>query len=260
MSATYAAFYYNFLVDDSNRGLDFVDASGYHSILITKGGYTLSSLAVEIARAMTANSSSNNYLMSADRTTRRYTIESDGNFDLPFLTGFSNAIGIFDLIGFSELDISGSDSYTGLFSAGKAYYPQFYLKNYIDAEDSQNPLSAVVNKSSNGENYEIVKFGSQNFYKFEILYTTNRMLGQNSVIKENPTGVDDLREFMKYCTKKYPIEFMKDISNREVYDKVILESTPTNQDGVGFEISPDYGQELPDFYQLGGPLVFKRIS
>jgi hypothetical protein len=259
--STYAAFYYDFLVDDTNRGLDFSDGSGSHSILIPKGGYTLTSLAVAIAREMTKNSTTNNYLVEANRSSRIYTISADLPFALLFNSGFSNPMGIFNLIGFNDADYNtGSNFYIGSLAAGKAYYPQFYLKNYIDAENSQNPLSAVVNRSSNGENYEIVKFGSQNFYKFEIIYTTDLQVGQNCLIKENLNGVEDLREFMKYCSKKHPIEFMKDVNNPNVFDKVILESTPQSQDGVGFEIIPDYGQDLPEYFVMGGPLVFKRLS
>lgn len=256
----YSGFYYNFLVDHTNPGLDFTDLSGSHSILIPKGSYTMSSLAVEIARQMTKNSTTNNYLVAANRKTRIYTISSDLNFSINFNSGFSNPMGIFNLIGFNDADYTGSNSYSGSFAAGDAYYPQFFLKNYVDAEDSQNPLSAVVNRSSNGANYEIVKFGSQNFYKFEIIFTTNLSVGQDSLIKQNLNGVEDLRNFMKYISRKYPVEFIKNIDDPETYDKVILESTPQSQDGVGFEITPDYAQDLPEHFVLGGQLVFKRLT
>ena len=259
---TFSKFYYNYLVNETNQWLDYNDGSGEKSVKIPSGAYTFFSLGIEIASQMTALSGTHTFSVIGDRLTRKYTITAltGGNFSLLFDTGTYRDLSISSLIGFDDVNLSGDDSYESLNSTGSVYYPQYVLQSYVDADFNKFPLKAVVNKSSSGNNYEVVKFGSNNLYRFEIKYTTDIDLDGNSFIKDNPNGLSDLNSFMSYCTNKYPIEFMKDEALSNNFDSIVLESTPQSSDGVSYEISPDYSQNIPDFYTLGGQLVFRRVT
>jgi hypothetical protein len=159
-----------------------------------------------------------------------------------------------------HVDLSGNNQYLGSSAVGLVYYPQFLLGNYVDADLTSSPVEAVVNRSTSGNKYEVVRFGVNKVYRFEILYTTNLILESSDYIRNNQTGVEDLMNFMEFCVKKYPLEFMKDEENSGYYAEVLLESTPQSQDGVAYEISPDYARGMPEFYNLGGPLSFRRLN
>jgi hypothetical protein len=254
---SYSKFYYGIYVGEQNY-LDFHDGTSLRSISIKSGGYSLTGLGIEIAKAMNAASTLTFYC-TFDRSSRLLSINGSGIFSLLFASGPNSALSLKDVIGFQGVDYSGAALYSGLNAVGKEYKPQFYLQNYVDADFNKTPISAVVNRSTSGRVFEVVKFGSDNIFRFEIKYTTNLKIEGGSPIKQNLTGVEDLKDFMEYSSEKWPLEFMKDEEDPDDFSQVILESTPSNQDGVGYEISPDYSAQLPEFYTLGGELVFRRI-
>ena len=259
---TYSKFYYNFIVDENNNYIDFDDGSGEKSAEIPFGSYTLNSLAQEISGQMTSLSSSHIFDCTVNRDTRIFTISasSGGNFSLLFDTGTHASLSISSLIKFNASDYTLSSSYDGYDSTGSVFYPQYLLQNYVDADYTKFPISSVVNRSTSGNNYEVVRFGSSKLYRFEIQYTTNLDLEKGSIIKNNPTGLEDLNYFMDYITNKYPIEFMKDENDSNTFDTIVLESSSQSEDGVSYEIIPSYDKNLPEFYSLGGPLVFRRVE
>jgi hypothetical protein len=258
---TYSKFYYNFVVTESNQWLDFNDGTANRSIKIPFGGYTLASLAVKIAEEMNSVAVGRTFSVTTNRLTRIYTISAvGGNFSLLFSTGTNAGLGIFSLIGFAGSDFTGASTYTGTSGCGSVYYPQYYLQGFIDADQTKFPVSAVVNKSSSGNVFEVVRFGSNRLYRFSIDWTTDLDLGSDSFIKTNLSGVSALNSFMDYCTNKYPVEIMPNENDSDDYDTIILETTPQSPDGVSYEISPDYSKNLPEFYTLGGKLVFRRVE
>lgn len=257
---TYSKFYYGYIVDENNQYIDFDDGSGIRQAKIPAGAYTLYTLGVEISRQMTSVSPLLTFSCIADRDTRKYTISSLGeNFTLLFDTGVNAALSIFNLIGFEDLDYDGSNSYSGTYETGSAYYPQYMLGNFVHADFTKYPVASVVNKSTSGNSYEVVRFGSNRLYRFEILFTTNVDTAEGP-IKSNPSGVEDLNSFMDYCTNKYPIEIMLDENDSNSFDTIMLETTPQSQDGVSYELYPMYNEKIPDFYTLGGQLIFRRIE
>lgn len=262
MLKTYSKFYYNFIIDDSNCYLDFNDGTGVRSAKIPFGSYTLYTLSIELTKQMTSVSPTHTFSVVTDRADRIYTISSiaGGNFDILFSTGPNAELSISNVIGFESIDYLSSNSYSGLYSSGDVYYPQFYLQSFIDADFNKYPISSVVNRSSSGSSYEVVTFGLNSLYKFEIKYTTDIDLEENSYIKNNQNGVSELNKFMSYCVNKYEIEFMKDENDSDNFYIISLESTPQSQDGVSYELAPSYSEEIPEFYTLGGQLVFRRID
>lgn len=258
---TFSKFYYGIEVIDGYNIIDFNDGFSDKTATIPAGGYSLNGLALEIAKQMNKTAQNAGFTIEVDRDTRKYTIKTTdlSNFSLLFLTGTNSLLSIYALIGFTNVDYTGAGQYSGVSSIGKVYYPQFMLGNYVDADLTSRPVDAVVNRSTSGNKYEVVKFGSDKVYKFEILYTTNLNLSGATYFKYNATGIEDLLDFMNFCILKFPLEFMKDETNSSLYSTVVLESTPQSSDGVAYEISPDYGQSLPEFYTLGGELQFRRL-
>jgi hypothetical protein len=258
---TYSRFIYGIEVVAGANVIDFFDGVSNKSATIPIGGYSLGGLAREVARQMNRTTENLGFEVLSDRDFIRFTIKTldNSNFSLLFDTGFNNALSAYALLGFTQSDFTGSSQYTSSVAVAKTYLPQFYLQNYIDAELNSLPIEAVVNRSTSGNKFEVVKFGSNRLYKFEIQYTTNLELENGSIIRQNLNGVDDLKDFMEFCIKKYPLEFFKDESDSGNYDTVVLETTPQSADGVAYEISPDYNADLPEFYTLGGQLAFRRI-
>jgi hypothetical protein len=258
---TYSKFYYGIEIVDGQNVIDFYDGVSNKSAIINVGGYSLQGLATEVATQMNKVTQNNGFTVIVNRNNRYFTIKTvdNTNFSLLFLTGTNNILSPYAVLGFPKLDFTGSFQYTSTASIGKVYSPQFLLQNYVDADLTSSPVEAVVNRSTSGNKYEVVRFGTNKIYRFELAYTTNVELIQANYIRNNPTGIEDLVDFMEFCTRKFPLEFMKDEADSSQYDTVVLESTPQSQDGVSYEISPDYGQNLPEFYTLGGPLSFRRL-
>lgn len=258
---TYSKFIYGIEVTQGENYIDFFDGTSNKVAIIPVGGYSIGGLAREVARQMNKVTQNNGFDVTVDRDKLALTIFTldNTNFSLLFSTGTNNFFSAHNILGFNKVNLTGSNSYTSTNKVGLEYKPQFYLQNYIDADLNSVPVEAVVNRSTSGNKFEVVKFGSNRLYKFEIVYTTDMNLGPGSVIRYNQNGVSDLKNFMEFCIKKYPLEFIKDESQSFNYDTVILESTPQSDQGVAYEISPDYSSELAEFFTLNGQLVFRRI-
>ena len=69
-----------------------------------------------------------------------------------------------------------------------------------------------------------------------------------AVIKNNPNGVSNLRQFMLYAIKKKPLEFIPDIDSVE-FTSCLLESTSTNKNGTGFQLFELYSRGLANYYE-----------
>jgi hypothetical protein len=89
-----------------------------------------------------------------------------------------------------------------------------------------------------------------------ITYVTN-IVGQG-VIKNNPSGVSDLRAFMNYAIQKKPMEFIPDLLTPGVYVPCILEKTQKNSKGVGFQLYELYSKGLANYFETG-TLTFRKV-
>jgi hypothetical protein len=258
---TYSKFYYGIEVIDGANYLDFFDGVSNKTAILSVGGYSLQGLANEVALQMNKVTQNLGFTVTVDRDNRFLEIRTvdSTNFSLLFLTGTNNLLSCYFILGFPKSDFTGDFEYISSSPVASVYSPQFLLGSYVDAETNSSPVEAVVNRSTSGNKYEVVRFGVNRLYRFEILYTTNLELEQANFIRNNPTGIEDLINFMEFCIKKFPIEFMKNEEDSNSFDTVVLETTPQSQDGVAYEVSPDYGRNLPEFYTLGGPLVFRRL-
>lgn len=250
MIQTRSSFYYIDPVVDSNRLLNFREGAGPELTAdVQQRGYTMSELAASVQTALN-NAGALTYTVAFNRESRCFTISASGVFDLLTSTGTANGVDIFPLLGFTGADKTGGTSYQANECAGVQFLPQFWLQSYVDAEDYQESISPAVVKSASGI-VEVVKFGDEKFFEFEIMFSTDIEQGKGSVVETNLQGVLDLRNFMKFCVRKLRLEFMPDRDSKPTFFKVLLESTPQSNNGTGFKLSEMYGQGLPGYFSSG---------
>jgi hypothetical protein len=106
-----------------------------------------------------------------------------------------------------------------------------------------------VNESASGI-IEVVRFGNVMFTQFNIMYITNLPM-DGKLIRNNPNGVSDLNLFMDYITNANPIEFMPDVSDRNTFQDLIIESTTLSKDGIEYKLKELYDKGLPNFFESG---------
>lgn len=256
MINTYSSFYYIDPVDDGNFYLNFNEGSGEITAEIETGSYTPTELADAIETAMN-DIGVNTYTVTFNRSDRTYTISSTVNFSLLTTSGSNVGSDIFSLIGFTGADRSGDDSYTGNLAGASKYDPQFKLQSFVDQEDLQKAVSASINKSARGD-VEVVKFGTEKFFEFNIMFITNIDQGVSGPVKTNLTGVTDARNFLRFCIEKHTLEFIPDIDSLTFYN-VLLESTEEDSKGTGYRLKELYTKNLPGYFETG-KLVFRVVE
>lgn len=161
-------------------------------------------------------------------------------------------------MGFAATDVTGLLTYTGGNASGSMYAPQFKLQDHISTDDWRAASSATINKAANGR-VEVVKFGDEMFFQGNISYVTNITQPDSVVIKNNATGLTELRSFMQYIINKSPIEFMPDIDTPATFIKAILESSPGFKDGTGYKLKEMYDKQLPGYFETGA-LIFRVVE
>jgi len=251
---TRSAFTYGHTITDDNSFINFSEDSVTElAATIEIGSFYLQQFIDKIAVALNQIGDLE-YEVTIDRTTRLITISANTNFDLLVTNGTQASISAFSLIGFTT-DRTGSNSYTADIPSGSVYYPQAPLQDYVSFDDIEESVQSKVNESSSGE-LEIVSYGVRNFMECNIKYATD-IIGQG-YIENNATGVQDLRLFMQYITRKRPIEFIIDKNDFNTYQPCVLESTARKSDGTGFQLRELYAEKLANYYETG-KLVLRKI-
>lgn len=245
---TTPVFYYGYTVTVNDIYLNFNEGGPELTALITAGTYSFSLLANEIALKMNGVGGQV-YTVTANRDTRTYTISADSNFSIFFDTGANAGLSIASVIGFSDADLSGTNSYTGN-PAGSEFIPQFPLQNYVALEDFQEAAQASINESASG-NVEVYSIGTRKFTEFNIGPTTDNPMRKGGLITNDSGAVGKLRSFISFCTTKSPIEFMPDQNSKSSFSTLILETTPTSSTGTGFKLKELYGRGLVGFFETG---------
>jgi hypothetical protein len=252
MIYTFSQFYYGFKINAEpyNGYLDIDEGTGPIAIQVPTGSYTLDDLAKAIRESLLAQGTLD-YVVFADRTNRRITISANLPFSILSFTGVHSGTSIYSLIGFNTLaDSASALSHTSIRPAGKCYEPQFKLQSYISPEDFQETNQASVNVASIGTVVEVVNFGLAKFIQMDIKYITNRP-SDGRIVKNNKTGLEDARDFLRYITQKNYFEFMPNINDANTYFKILLESSPDYSDGTGYKLKELFDKNLPDIYETG---------
>ncbi len=255
--STFSLFYFNFEINEDFRYINFDEGSGELTATIELGAYTATEIANQVASAMNAVGTYA-YTVVFNRDSRSFTIASlSGSFDLLVSTG-SSAASAFSVIGFEGSDRTGTNTYTGG-ESGDFYEPQFILQDYVPSENFQGSIAQTVIITASGQ-VEVVRFGVEKFIQMNIKYINNKADASDSkIFKYNPTGLEDAQRFMQYLMTKKPVEFMANIGSRNTFQQVLLESTPTEKDGTGYQLKELYDKGLPNFFETG-KLVFRVIE
>jgi hypothetical protein len=256
MINTKSSFIYGYTINETNYSLDFNEGAGELQASLNQGAYTFTELGNEIARAMNAVGGQE-YTVSTDRDNRTYTISASSNFDLLAATGTRTGVGVWSTIGFSA-DQTGSNTYNSETSTGVEFRPQFKLQDYVDFEDNQGAQDASVNISS-ANVIEVISFGNEKFMECNISFQNNYNQGRSEFIENDPQGIENLREFMKFAITKGKMEFLPDRDNRNQFNKVILEKTATSSTGTAFKLRELYGRDLAGYFE-SGRLTFREVT
>lgn len=252
MIYNFSQFYYGYkvLAEPYNGFLDIDEGAGAISIQVQTGSYSLTGLAKALREALVAQATLP-YLVNVDRTNRIITISSTSTFRILSSTGVNAGAGIYSLIGFKTIsDYALGNTHSSVLPAGTAFRPQFKLQSYIDPEDFQQSHQAAVNVAASGNVVEVVNFGLVKFLQFDLKFITNR-LSDGRVIRNNPTGVEDARNFMRFITQKSNFEFMPNVNDANTFFTVLCESTNEFSDGTGYKLKELYDKNLPDVYDSG---------
>jgi hypothetical protein len=251
---TLSLFYYGHKVDSTNFNLDFDEGNGELTAELSIGDYTLEEFALEIAGQMSAVGTQS-YLATVTRgLVPVINIQAPGDFTILCRTGSHFGTSGWGLAGFTGLDKSGDNFYTGPSQSGSVYRPQYPFHNYTAPEDFQVLENAAVSTSAKGD-VQVISFGEGRRMEMDMRIITNKVGLRLDPFYENPTGVTDARAFLKYLISRARVEFMPDYENVSNYFKVQLETTETERDGTGFKLK---SMGVPDFYQTG-KLFFREV-
>lgn len=252
-----SVFYYGTTSEKTNNNLDFSEGGPELTAVISVDDYTLEQYGQAVADAMTL-AGSQTYSYSINRANRKITISAASNFSLLSLSGSHAGTSPWDLLGFTTVsDKTGANTYTSQNGVGFEYRPQLILDNYVQLEDYEVKESAVVNQSVSGV-VQTLQFGDGQRMSCNIRGASDLTGLKITPFYENASGVQDLRNFMKYLITKAKVEFMPDESARSTFFNLILESTPADKSGVKFQIKNMKGANR--FFETGNLLFRKAIE
>lgn len=254
MIYTRSKFYYGHTVDQNNNIIKFNEGAGDIEAEISFGKYSLTDYASAAVLAMNTLSS-NSYTVSVDRSTRKLTISGASNFTLD-ISGSGVGNSAYTLMGYTS-DKTGSNSYEGDLGSGSEYLPQFWLQNFVDFEYNKKFLQGTVKESASGIP-EIVSFGLSKSLLCNIVFINDFSHPVSATIEENTTGLTDAISFMDYAITKGPIEYIADRDTTATYIKVILERTPQDQNGIGYQLKELTSRGVNGYYE-SGLLEFREL-
>lgn len=244
---TYSKFYYNYVVTDLNYILNFDEGGPELTALLNAGEYTFTDFATEIERALN-DAGALTYTVTANRTSRTITVAASGTFSLLVSSGTSAGVSPFALMGFTGADRTGSATYTGNTTSGSEYRPQFKLQNYISSDNWQQAADASVNKTASGR-VEVVKFGIEKFVQMQIRYITEIDQDCGGPIRNDPSALDNVQDFLQYAVLRTPLEFMPDENTPATFQTIIFDLSPASQTGTGYKLKELYDKDLPGYFE-----------
>jgi len=255
---TFSIFYFGTEITEDNRNLNFDEGGPELSAVLEIGSHTHTELETVLTTALDA-AGALTYTVTFNRTARTYTIAATGTFALLISSGSQIGTGTFTLLGFTGADVTGAATYTSNTTSAQIYEPQFKLQDYVSEDDQQEKIDPSVNEAATGD-LEIIAFGIRKILDANIRFATNRDMSLTGVIKNNATGVADLRTFMQTIIDKGPFELMEDIGNRTLFKKVLLESTPESPQGTAYRLKELSMQNGPTGFFDTGLLRFRVFT
>lgn len=231
-------FLYNLTVTANNSSIDFKISGGGSELNATlrQGYYSLTTLMLEVVRALQDADPSNTYAVTANRTIgggtqNRVTIHTvTGAFlSLLFSSGTRTASNAAALLGFNVADYTGGLTYTGSASSGTTLLTNREGFTYLPVDAYQNN-QGKINISASGQK-EAVVFSVMFFFQVQFKYITlNQMLTQWTSL-------------MTWMIQQRPIDYTPEITFPNTFYAATLESTAGDGQGLGFKFT----EQLPDF-------------
>jgi hypothetical protein len=246
----FSSFYYGIEVTTLNRFFDFDEGGSEINAEVQPRIYAPEDFANELERVLNS-AGSNLYTVSFNRASRRLTISSNGSdFNILASSGVNAGNGVYQTIGLpTNIDQTGGLTYTtGV--VGRQYLSQFPPQSYTAPEDFVEKEQANVSRAASGF-VEVIDFGNVRFLSMELLFITNKDLKSGEIIRFNPNGLQDARDFLSFAIRKGPMEFMPDYKNPNEFYRVILESTDSSSNGVGFRLKEEIERNLPEVFRTG---------
>lgn len=236
-------FLYGFQVTELNSSFDFRAVSLETPRLATLklGYYSLSSLLVELIRAIQAVDQTRVYSATVDRTVsggleNRVTISTSGGFfQILGATGPRTASTVLPLLGFTVSDFTGATTYTGSTTSGTAVIPAWVGYSYMGPDDFQE-VDGSVSRSASGVKEAIV-FSVIRYWQVEF----------KNELKAN---LAPWRAFLQWVMLQRPVDFTPEISNSSVFYQGTIEKTESNGKGLAFKMI-EQGPQMPNFYRTG---------
>lgn len=250
---TLSSFFWGTLVDSTKFAIDFDEGGFELNASIPLGDYTITEYAEAIQAAMRLTGTQL-YNVSFNRVTKKITISAPLVFNLRTNTGSRLVSSIWSTAGFSTLsNHTGLNSYTSDSVAGKEYITQIILGDYISTDHSSVKENSTTSVTARGIT-QIVHFGKGSRPKMNIRGITNKVGLNMPLFYENTNGIQNALDFMEYLIDKNKIEFIPDYSNKNVFKKLFLESSPENKDGTQFALK----NIAVDWYETG-TLTFREV-
>lgn len=259
MIQTLSQFYYGHEITEDNQYIDFKESGGSEiSAAIPIGSYSLTDFLSALENVLNSEGTLD-YTVSVVRSTRIVTIAvATGTVQILAATGtHASTGGVYSLLGFS-LDSSNSASVSGTLSSGSVWRPQFKAQSWRDFDQNQSAIDGVKRESTSGQ-VEAVSFGNKKIMDANFMFITNIYQSAASPIENDSDGYESALAFLEYAIGKSDMEWMPDRDVPNTFTKVLLESSPSNKDGLGFELNELYGKGLPGYYETG-VLKFRGLT
>lgn len=255
----YSAFIYGHTINSNNRFLNFGESyldPDQRTAILDIGSYTISQMAGKIAEALNA-AGNQEYTVTLDRNTRRFTISAPNPFELLVSSGNQAGVSVFSLIGFTgNVDLITQTAYSSDDPSGSMYITQTPLANFSDFDKNREKAEASVKTTPSGIT-EVVAYSTLERAKMDFPLITNYT--PQRYIRETNTGVEEALDFLNYAINKAPMEFLYEFDQPNNYIPVILDKTARSRSGTGFELRERVRDSLPGYFDIKG-LVFLKIE
>lgn len=240
-----SSFLFGFEITPNNRFITFGNSLiDTRLATLTLGFYSLTSLGVEVVRALTIADPLNTYLFTVNRNIagglqNRVTIATTNTF-LRLLFSSGNPSNPATLMGFNTADYSGAATYTGSSTCGTILVPNQLGYSYLSPYKMSKNFGKV-NVSASGVK-ESITFSLQTFWQVMFKYIPDTLIDTTWNV------------LVLWMIQQKELEFTPDITKPSVFFVGTLDSP--NQ-GLDF----NFTEMLPDFpFQYSTPLMKFRVK
>lgn len=258
---TKPVFYFIDGVTGENNLLNFIEPGNPPGLELTAilnvGSRSMTNLMTEVGRALN-NAGEEEYTVTFNRDTRIVTISATDTFELLVSSGSNIGSDPFALLGFTGADRTGASTYDGDTAIGTEYLIQFPLQGFKDFDNNKEGVQSSLNESAAGI-IEVVTFGDKRLMEMELTFITDDFKAKGNIVDNNPTGIQDARDFLDFIITKSDLEFMPDRTDRAIFDTVLLERTRKSRQGTAYELNELLSQNIENHFTTGR-LTFREVE